>query len=273
MPRGVYIRTEEHKKHISEARIGKCLTEEHRKNLSLSHKGQICWCKGKKLTEEHRKKLSESHKGITSAMKGKKLPEEWKKHLSESHKGYKYPPDREGYWKGKKFSESHKENISKGTKGNLKCGWNRGLTKYIDERVAKVAESFRGKHFSPGTEFKKGHNKGMKYSDERIKNCLRRRIPTSLENKFQSIINKHNLPYKYVGNGDFIIVGCNPDFINTNNEKIAIEVYARYYKLRNSVTIEEWKSERQKIFNEYGWDIIFFDETQVKEDYILGVLK
>lgn len=273
MPRGVYIRTEEHKRHMSEVRIGKHLTEEHRKNLSLSHKSQIPWCKGKKLTEEHRKKLSESHKGIPSAMKGKRLPEGWRKHLSESHKGYKYPPDREGYWQNKKFSKSHRENISKGTKGNLKCGWNRGLTKYTDERMAKVAESFRDKHFSPGTEFKKGHNKGVKYSDERIKNSLRRRIPTSLENRFQNIINKHSLPYKYVGNGTFIIAGYNPDFINVDGKKIAVEVYSRYYKNRNNKSIDQWKEDRQKRFKKYGWTIIFFDESQVKEDYALGVLK
>lgn len=31
-----------------------------------------------------------------------------------------------------------------------------------------------------------------------------------------------------------------------------------------------WKQERDKIFNKYGWQIIFFDETQVREDIILN---
>lgn len=273
MPKGIYIRTREHKRHMSEVRIGKHLTEEHRKNLSLSHKGQIPWCKGKRLTEEHRKNLSESHKGIPSSMKSKKLPESWREHLSESHKGYKYPPGREGFWKGKKFNEVHKGNISKGVKNNPECAWSRGLTKYTDVRVAKMAEKLRGRHSSPETEFKKGYNKGVKYSDERIKNSLRRRIPTSLENRFQNIINKYSLPYKYVGDGSFIIAGYNPDFINTNNEKIAIEVYSRYYKKRNNISIEQWKENRQKKFNEYGWHIFFFNEMQVKEEYILNTLR
>ena len=33
-------------------------------------------------------------------------------------------------------------------------------------------------------------------------------------------------------------------------------------------TIREWQEERQKIFSEYGWQIEFFDETQIREKEI-----
>lgn len=115
-------------------------------------------------------------------------------------------------------------------------------------------------------------NKGRKLTKEHIRKILQRRIPSTLEEEFQEIINKYNLPYKYVGDGKFFVDRFNPDFINTNSEKIAIEVYARYYKKRHTQDIEKWKQERAKIFKEYGWDIIYFDETQVKEDYVLSVL-
>ncbi|GAJ15533.1 unnamed protein product, partial [marine sediment metagenome] len=134
----------------------------------------------------------------------------------------------------------------------------------VKMRMAKI-----GKHLSPSTEFKKGN----KPTREQIKKCLRRRIPSSLEEKFQSIINKYELPYKFVGNGSFIIGGYNPDFINTNNEKIAIEVYARYFKLRNNKTIEERKKERTNIFKEYGWKVLFFNEIKVNDSHISEVLK
>lgn len=65
----------------------------------------------------------------------------------------------------------------------------------------------------------------------------------------------------------------NPDFININGEKIAIEVYARYFKKRNAETIKEWKEERQIVFGEYGWKILFFDETEVNESNILQQLR
>ena len=65
----------------------------------------------------------------------------------------------------------------------------------------------------------------------------------------------------------------NPDFININGEKIAIEVYSKYYKLRHAETIQEWKDERTMVFKEYGWDVIFFDEIQVNEKNVLEQLK
>ena len=88
----------------------------------------------------------------------------------------------------------------------------------------------------------------------------------------QKIIEKHGLPYKFVGDGSFIIGRKNPDFININGDKVAIEVYAKYYKLKNSKTIDEWKENRIKVFAEYGWNIIFFDETQVNEKNVLEKL-
>lgn len=109
---------------------------------------------------------------------------------------------------------------------------------------------------------------------EVMKKALRRHPISSLETKFQGIIDKYKLPYKYVGNGKFFIERKNPDFININGEKKAVEVYARKHKekLRN-LSIEEWKKERQAIFRKYGWEIIFFDEVQLTENNVLAALK
>lgn len=96
----------------------------------------------------------------------------------------------------------------------------------------------------------------------------------SAKAKFQAIVDKYQLPYKFVGNGEFLIERKNPDFININGEKKAIEVYARRYKesLRN-LSIEKWKRERQAIFSKYGWEIIFFNEVELNESNVLTVLK
>jgi len=107
---------------------------------------------------------------------------------------------------------------------------------------------------------------------ETIRKMLTRRTPTSLEKKFLGIVEKNGLPYKFVGDGSFMIGRKNPDFININGLKIAVEVYARYYKLRHAETVKEWQEDRERVFKEYGWTAIFFDETQVNERNILQQL-
>lgn len=109
---------------------------------------------------------------------------------------------------------------------------------------------------------------------EVMKKALTRHPISSLELKFQKIIDKHQLPYKYVGNGQFFIERKNPDFININGEKKAIEVYAKVHKEKiRGVNIEEWKRDRQEIFSKYGWQILFFDEVQLNEQNVLSKLK
>ena len=107
-----------------------------------------------------------------------------------------------------------------------------------------------------------------------IRRALKRHPISTLEVKFGNIVDKYNLPYKFVGNGEFLIGRKNPDFINTNGDKIAVEVYARIHKekMRN-MTINKWKENRENFFSQYGWKTLFFDETQVNEKDVLSILK
>lgn len=146
--------------------------------------------------------------------------------------------------------------------------WNKGMA-MPPEYGAKL----RGQKRTPEQNKRNSEaQKGKKLSAEHIRKVLSRRTPTSLEMKFQGIVEKNNLPYKFVGDGSFMLGRKNPDFININGDKIAIEVYARYYKLRHEKTLEEWKKDRQECFSEYGWQVIFFDETEVNENNIVKVL-
>lgn len=244
-------------------------------------KGRIPWNKGKtgvysdgtklKMREVHRgKHLSDEHKRkIREATKGREFSDSHRTNISKARIGII-------------FSDDHKRHISESHKGKIPWIAGRHHTEKTKEKMKgrvisietkrKLSQSHLGMHCSLGTEFKKGHNKGEKLSRERVKKCLRRHIPSMLEKKFEEIINKHNLPYIYVGDGSFKVGTYNPDFININSKKIAIEVYTRFYKQIDDRNIEDWKKERSEVFRSYGWDIIYFDEIEVNEEYVLSIL-
>lgn len=230
-----------------------------------------------KRTKKIKQKISEALKGrflsgetknkISETLKGRNLSEKHKEKIGEALEGHI------GWWKGKKRSKEVKKKISESLKGKRKGipTWNKGL------KIGPLSEEHKGKigraNKNPSKETRRKMSEATKNRPaEIIRKMFRRRIPTSLEKKFQKIVSKYNLPYKYVGDASFILERCNPDFINTNNEKIAIEVYARYYKLRNNKTIGEWKDKRREIFNKYGWRILFFNEVEVNEENVLEKL-
>ena len=84
--------------------------------------------------------------------------------------------------------------------------------------------------------------------------------PTSFEKKIIDLITKYNLPYKYVGNGQVIIDSLNPDFINTDGQKILIESYCKYWHPNN------YEEQRIKRFAKYGFKIIFLNDNDLKRE-------
>lgn len=100
MPKGVYERTEYHRKITSDGIKNKWKTKDYREKLEKS-------LKGRKFSEEGKKALSEGQKGRQGYWKGKHLSEDHKRKISETEKG-KIPP-----WKGTKLSIDHKNKIMK----------------------------------------------------------------------------------------------------------------------------------------------------------------
>jgi hypothetical protein len=239
-----------------------------------------------------------------------------------------------------------------------KLTWNKGLTKKIDLRLKKQSEDMKGIHYTPKTEFKKGHSdlvpkesrinqsKKMKggnsgsfkkgdnswdknfsyikipkklleklYFKERksmtqIKNelgidmgTLKRKFdnykikrrsnsksikiryedpqykarvikaslkgllkrPTSYEQKICDLCLKYNLPFIYKGNGDFLINFKNPDFVN-EEQKIVIEVFYSWFKIRDYGSVENYKDFCRKKYNPAGWRVIFIDEFDINSE-------
>ncbi len=111
-----------------------------------------------------------------------------------------------------------------------------------------------------------------RYKKRCLKCHLGTKRMTTLELKTQNVIDKYNLPYKFVGNGKFFIEKKNPDFVNTNGQKIAVEVFWTRHKEKFRGGLERWKNEREEIFSKYGWRILFLDENNMTENKILNLL-
>ncbi len=73
-------KSEEHKKNISEALLGRALSDDHKQKMSEANIG-------KTLSEDTKKKLSEAQRGDKNHMYGKTHTEATKQKLSEAHLG------------------------------------------------------------------------------------------------------------------------------------------------------------------------------------------
>ena len=145
------------RRRMSEAHLGKPLTEEHRRNLSESRRGEKNHNYGRKFTPEMRRKMSEAalgrapwNKGKTGiyspetlekmslAKLGKPLSEETRRKLSEARRGRTFTEEHrhkisEAHY-GKKLSEEHKRKISETHRGK----------KHSEDTRHKMSEARRG---------------------------------------------------------------------------------------------------------------------------------
>jgi len=200
-----------------------------------SLKGRPTWNKGKKCSSISKGKL-----GKTTANKGRVFSKEWRDKLSRA-------------LMDKKVSLEARKKMSLAKKG---CN-----------------SPMLGKHHSEETKAKLREIRlKQKFTIEQIRKSLIRRPMSSLEIKVKKVIEKHNLPYKFVGNGKFWIERKNPDFININGEKKAVEVYWKEHKDKFRGNSEQWMKNRQKIFNKYGWQIIFLEAKELTELQIINAL-
>lgn len=257
---------------------GRKHSEESKRKMSESKKGVRYNTTNKKLSEEHKRKLSDAHKG-------KKLSEETKSKMSVSRKG------RVAWNKGKKLSEEHKAKLNLFKKGNENIAKKPDVRIKISEGIKgrilsqesrrKMATSLKGKRHSEDK--KKKHSEYMKkrwnepeYRDKAIKAIIKGSVvkPNRSELKLKSILDKV-LPnqYRYVGDGEFILGGKNPDFLNCNGEKKIIELFGDYYHSRefeeNTKGIA-WCSPEERIahFKQYGFDCLVIWEHEL-ENYQL----
>jgi hypothetical protein len=126
MPTGIYPRTEEHNRKISEINKGKTKSPETRKKLSEANKGKKhSENELIKMRESSRKRWEklEERKKISDANKGRYISPEWRANISMGNKGKKIPPETRLKMSitntGKKRSEESRLKQSVSCKGRV----------------------------------------------------------------------------------------------------------------------------------------------------------
>lgn len=95
-----------------------------------------------------------------------------------------------------------------------------------------------------------------------------RKRPTKPEQQIETILNS-NWPkkWKYVGDGEVILGGLNPDFINVDGKKLIIEVFGDYYH-SPEILGDDWKRGelgRIMTFSQFGYKTLIVWENELKD--------
>jgi len=182
----------------------------------------------------------------------------------------RFASGRNTHWTKTKPKEEVEEIFKKVSKGVSRTLT--GRTKETHEGIRQQAEKMRGRKLKPDhiNKISEAHKKLCKDSEYRerlLKNTLKGLLkrPTSFEQRIIDLIKKHNLSYKYVGDGEVIIGGKNPDFIETNGKKILIEVYCSYIKERFD-KLDNYEQDRYDFFREFGFKTIFLNDDDLFAD-------
>lgn len=203
------------------------ITDEMRTKISNSLKGNIPWNKGlTKETSDGVRRISESKIGDNNPMRRIEVA----KKNSESNKGKKLSEETIQIMKlrtgerngfyGKKHSDKTRKYLSEKRKEIWKT----------EDYVRKIM---------------KAYNVQPNKKEIQLDKILRIVLPGQ---------------YKYVGDGQIIIEGKNPDFINCNGHKKIIELFGDYFH-----DVSEIEG-RKNHFSKYGYETLIIWEHELKNE-------
>ncbi len=277
MPKKGYKQTEEHINKISKGHKGLKWSDETRRKL-IPKLTKIF------NTPEYKQKQRESHYGEKSGM--------WKGGVSEKYKkrvGLMRNISHKEYWANPKYHTLRLKNLRKSHKKQEFCD---NVSKRM-KGIKKTEEAKRKMSETRKRLFREGKieswNKDMKmsgdylmiyrkafYNSKNMKNRIQGLIlkPNRPENILIKLIKQNNLPYKYTGDGNFIIGNKCPDFVNVNGQKKVIEMFGDYWHNNKKTRWHQTEFGTKAIYSQYGFKTLIIWEHELKDiDNVLERIK
>jgi len=221
--------SDEHRNSLSIALTGKKknFSEQGRKNINDAIKKRI----GILHTDEHKNKISIALMGNNNPFYGKHHSIQTRKYLSEKHKSMELL-----------MTDANKKKRNSGLRPAKKGEYSHTL-----ETRRKMSEILKKRWQDPGYVMKQMKARGV--------------VPNKMECILQRILNvMFPGEWKYVGDGQVIISGKCPDFINVNGRKKIVELFGNYWH-----TPEE-AEDRKAIFKRFGYETLIVWEHELKNE-------
>ena len=90
----------------------------------------------------------------------------------------------------------------------------------------------------------------------RVRKCS----PNNTEQKLTDLINTNHIPFRFVGDGKFILGGKCPDYIHIGEKKQIIELFGTYW--HNMLDV----GHRVEYFRQYGYSTLIIWEDELKDE-------
>lgn len=185
-------------------------------------------------------------------------------------------------------SKTHRKKISETVKEKYRNGYINPLKgkkrpdsssmmknpKYIKKRVEGLKKRWREdkKFRNEQLEILKKKNNDPELQKKRFKALMRK--PNKPEKILIQLMEKNDLPYKYVGDGEVIIGRKNPDFINCNGQKKIIELFGDYWHDNSNLHWNRTEFGTKAIYSQYGFKTLIIWENELNDiDKVLKSIK
>ena len=243
--------TEEEKVKMSLVQKGKVFTEEHRANISLAGKGRIV---SEATRAKHRlcnlkryKNIEERVKTGLASHKYHEEHSEFSKQQTERLRAWRENPEIVKRWL-EKNKEARQDSIHRAQQSIR----SRAMWRNPDIRAKLVAERkkrWRANDYEVMHKMMAGMNISPSKPETTVLNILNTLAPRD---------------WKFVGDGQVIIGGLNPDFININGRKLIIEVFGNYWHTQK---LKPYKINegRINVYATYGYRTLIVWEKETKD--------